>query len=161
MGGAATPAVAMLLGAGVAHRVHQYTHDPAVASFGQEAAEAMGVEPGRVFKTLVASADGALVVAVVPVTAELDTKALAAVLGAKKVALADPAVAERTTGYVVGGISPLGQKRRVRTVIDATASRWESVFVSGGRRGLELELAPADLVRLTGAQLAPLGRAKT
>jgi Cys-tRNA(Pro)/Cys-tRNA(Cys) deacylase len=160
MSGAATPAVAVLLEAGAAHRVHQYTHDPAVASFGHEAADAMGVEPGRVFKTLVASADGALVVAVVPVTAELDTKALAGVLGAKKVALADPAAAERATGYVVGGISPLGQKRRLRTIVDASASEWESVFVSGGRRGLELELAPADLVRLTGARLAPVARAK-
>ena len=160
MTGAATPAVAVLERSGAVYRVHQYTHDPAVASFGWEAADAMAVEPGRVFKTLVASADSALVVAIVPVTGELDVKALGAALGAKRVALADPAAAQKATGYVVGGISPLGQKRRLPTVVDATASRWETVFVSGGRRGLELKLAPADLVRLTGGVLAPIGRAE-
>ena len=133
-------------------------HDPAVTGFGREAAEALGVEADRVFKTLLADVDGRLVVGIVPVTGKLDLKALAAAVGGKKAVMADPAVAERRTGYVVGGISPIGQKTAHPTVLDETAELWDSVFVSGGRRGLDLELAPADLIRATGATLADIGR---
>jgi Cys-tRNA(Pro)/Cys-tRNA(Cys) deacylase len=155
---AATPALGTLARAGVEHRVHTYDHDPAAASFGREAAEALGVEPGRVYKTLVAKVGDGLVVALVPVLGSLDLKALAAALGAKRADLADPAVAERATGYVVGAISPLGQKKKLPTVVDASAEAWATVFCSGGRRGLEIEVAPADLVRLTGARVAPIAR---
>ncbi len=134
-------------------RVHAYTHD-AGAAYGPEAAEALGIEPARVFKTLVADVDGALTVAIVPVTAKLDLKALAAAVGGKRAKMAEVAAAERATGYVAGGISPLGQRKRLPTVLDASAEAFETVFCSGGRRGLEIELAPADLVRLTGATLA-------
>lgn len=142
----------------VTHRVHAYAHDPAAASYGEEAAQSLGVAAARCFKTLVAEVDGALTVAVVPVSGTLDLKALAAATGGKKAAMADPAVAERTTGYVLGGISPLGQRKRLPTVIDATAVSYETVYVSAGRRGLEIELAPGDLARLTGATLASIGR---
>jgi Cys-tRNA(Pro)/Cys-tRNA(Cys) deacylase len=158
--GAPTRAVAALEAARVAHAVHRYEHDPTSGSYGLEAAEAMGVDPGRVFKTLVAAVDGTLVVAVVPVSGQLDLKALAAAVGGKAAAMADPAAAERATGYVTGGISPLGQKRALRTVIDQSASQWATMFVSGGRRGLEIELAPPDLVTLTKAVLAPVGRSR-
>lgn len=144
--------------AGVAHVVHDVGHDPAVTSFGQEAADALGVEPGRVFKTLVASADGQLVVAVVPVSGELSLKALAAAVGAKTAGMAEAAMAERATGYVVGGISPIGQKRRLPTLVDESAAGWGTIFVSVGRRGLELEIAPSDLVRLTNGRWASIGR---
>ncbi|RAJ43685.1 Cys-tRNA(Pro)/Cys-tRNA(Cys) deacylase [Kitasatospora sp. SolWspMP-SS2h] len=153
-----TPATVALDTAGVPFTVHEYAHDPAAASYGAEAAEAMGVSPGRVFKTLLAEADGTLAVAVVPVSGRLDLKALAAALGAKRAAMADPAAAERSTGYVVGGISPLGQRRRLRTVIDSGVLAHPTVFVSAGRRGTEVELAPADLVRLTAALTAPIAR---
>ena len=154
-----TPAVVAARRAGIVHEVHEYAHDPAASSYGLEAAEAMGVDAERVFKTLVASVEGrGLAVAVVPVSSTLDLKALAAALGGKKAAMADAADAERATGYVVGGISPLGQKRRLPTVVDASASSFETVFVSAGRRGLEIELAPADLVELTSAVVAPLAR---
>ena len=123
-----------------------------------EAAEALGVPPERVFKTLLAEAGGVLVVGIVPVTGQLDLKALARAVGASKAAMADPAAAERSTGYVVGGISPVGQKRALSTVLDDSALRHETVFVSGGRRGLDLELTPADLVRATGAATAPIRR---
>jgi Cys-tRNA(Pro)/Cys-tRNA(Cys) deacylase len=156
--GAPTKAVAELVRAGVPHQVHRYEHDPAAPSYGEEAAVALGVDPERVYKTLLASADGALVVAVVPVTGQLDLKGLAATVGARKATMADPADAERVTGYVVGGISPIGQKRRLRTIVDVSTSTWDTVYVSGGRRGLEIELAPADLVRATEAQLAPIAR---
>ncbi|MGO9150245.1 MAG: Cys-tRNA(Pro) deacylase [Acidimicrobiales bacterium] len=156
----ATPAVEVLVSSGTAHRLHEYTHDPA-ASYGREAAQAIGTEPDRVFKTLVTAVAGRLAVAVIPVTAELDLKAMAYALGVKKVTMAEPAAAERATGYVVGGISPLGQKRRLSTVVDESAAGWPTVFVSGGRRGLELEIAPADLVALTGASFAPVARAHT
>jgi len=156
---AATPAVDVLVRSGTAYRLHEYTHDPS-APYGREAAEAIGTEPQRVLKTLVAAADGSLAVAVIPVSNELDLKALAAALGVKKVTMADPAEAERATGYVIGGISPLGQKRRLPIVIDESASQWPTVFVSGGRRGLELELAPVDLAALTGALVAPVARAR-
>jgi Cys-tRNA(Pro)/Cys-tRNA(Cys) deacylase len=153
-----TPAIAAVVRAGVTHAVHQIRHDPLVTAYGHEAAAALGVEPGRVFKTLVNSVDGELVVAVVPVTGELNLKALAAALGAKSALMADRATAERSTGYVTGGISPIAQKRRFPTLVDASAARWATIFVSGGRRGLELELAPEDLVALTDGRLAPIGR---
>ena len=156
---APTPAVAALVRAGVAHQVHRYEHDPTVASYGLEAAEALGVDGGRVFKTLVANAGGQLVVAVVPIGALLDLKALAAAVGAKSAEMADPTAAERATGYVVGGISPVGQKRRLTTVIDETASTWDTMLVSGGRRGLEIELTPDDLLAVTQGRLAPISRA--
>ena len=153
-----TPATVALTAAGVAYTVHSYDHDPAHPSYGEEAAQAMGVSPDRVFKTLVADVDGALTVAVVPVAGQLDLKALAAAVGGKRAAMADPALAERTTGYVRGGISPLGQRTRLRTVVDAAALDHPSVLVSAGRRGLDVALAPADLVALTGAVVAPVGR---
>ena len=154
-----TPATAALTSAGVTYTVHAYDHDPAHPSYGEEAAEAMGVSPDRVFKTLVADVDGALTVAVVPVAGQLDLKALAAAVGGKRAAMADPALAERTTGYVRGGISPLGQRKRLPTVLDASASDHDTICVSAGRRGLEVELSPDDLTRLTNATLAPIGRA--
>jgi Cys-tRNA(Pro)/Cys-tRNA(Cys) deacylase len=154
-----TPAVVALQRAGVAHTLHAYEHDPAGGlSYGLEAARALGVEPARVFKTLVAEVDGGLVVAVVPVEGTLDLKALARAVGGKRGVMADPALAQRATGYVVGGISPLGQKARHATVLDSSAERFDVVYVSGGRRGLDVGLAPADLVRLTGARLAPIAR---
>jgi Cys-tRNA(Pro)/Cys-tRNA(Cys) deacylase len=153
--GAATPAVVAVQRAGVEHRVLEYEHTGGEA-YGPEAAEALGADPARMFKTLVATIDGALVVAVVPVLARLDLKALAAAAGAKRATMADPSEAERVTGYVVGGISPLGQRRRLRTFVDESAAGFATVLVSGGRRGLELELAPDDLVRLTGGTVAPL-----
>jgi Cys-tRNA(Pro)/Cys-tRNA(Cys) deacylase len=142
----------------VTFEVHAYDHDPAAQSYGTEAAEAMGVPPERVFKTLLADVDGKLTVAVVPVSGQLDLKALAAAVGGKKAAMADPAAAERTTGYVLGGISPLGQRKKLPTVVDESALDYETVFCSAGKRGLEIELAPADLVRLTSAHTAPIGR---
>ncbi|MEU4654187.1 Cys-tRNA(Pro) deacylase [Streptomyces sp. NPDC023723] len=154
-----TPATVALTAADVPYTVHSYDHDPAHPSYGEEAAEAMGVPPERVFKTLVADVDGALTVAVVPVAGKLDLKALAAAVGGKRSAMADPALAERTTGYVRGGISPLGQRKRLRTVLDDSATAHPTICVSAGRRGLEIELAPADLTRLTDAVLAPIGRA--
>jgi Cys-tRNA(Pro)/Cys-tRNA(Cys) deacylase len=156
---AGTPATVALTKAQIAFRTHEYEHDPAAGSYGAEAAELMGVDPARVFKTLVADVDGRLTVAVVPVSGSLDLKALASAVGGKKAAMADPAAAERSSGYVLGGISPLGQRRQLPTVVDASALGFETVFCSGGRRGLEIELAPADLVKLTGAVTAPIGRA--
>ncbi|MEV5547675.1 Cys-tRNA(Pro) deacylase [Streptomyces sp. NPDC052309] len=154
-----TPATVALTAAGVAYTIHSYDHDPAHPSYGEEAAEAMGVSPDRVFKTLVADVDGALTVAVVPVAGQLDLKALAAAVGGKRAAMADPALAERTTGYVRGGISPLGQRKRLPTVLDASASGHDTICVSAGRRGLEVELSPDDLAKLTDAVIAPVGRA--
>ncbi|WP_328633738.1 Cys-tRNA(Pro) deacylase [Streptomyces sp. NBC_00356] len=154
-----TPATVALTTAGASFTVHSYEHDPAHASYGEEAAEAMGVSPDRVFKTLVADVDGALVVGVVPVAGQLDLKALAAAVGGKRATMADPALAERTTGYVRGGISPLGQRKKLRTVIDSSAEKHDTICVSAGRRGLEVELAPRDLASLTDAVLAPVGRA--
>ncbi|MEU1088500.1 Cys-tRNA(Pro) deacylase [Streptomyces sp. NPDC005576] len=154
-----TPATVALTAAGAAFTVHSYEHDPAAPSYGEEAAEALGVSPDRVFKTLVADVDGELTVAVVPVAGSLDLKALASAVGGKRAAMADPAAAERTTGYVRGGISPLGQRKRLRTVLDDTAGSHPTICVSAGRRGLEVELAAADLARLTGAVFAPIGRA--
>ena len=153
MAGTATPATTRLDKAGVAYRVHAYTHT-AGAAYGLEAAAATGIEPARVFKTLVAEVDGALTVAIVPVAAKLDLKALAAAVGGKRAKMAEVAAAERATGYVAGGISPLGQRKRLPTVLDASAEGFDTMFCSAGRRGLEIELAPADLVRLTGAKVA-------
>ena len=158
-GGQGTPATVALEAAGVRFTVHAYEHDPAASSYGEEAARVLGVDAGRVFKTLLAEVDGALVVAVVPVAGQLDLKALAAAVGGKHAAMADPAAAERSTGYVRGGISPLGQRRRLRTVVDEGALAHPTVFVSAGRRGLEVELAPQELVALTTAVVAAVGRA--
>lgn len=159
MAGKGTPAIAAAERAKVAFTLHEYAHDPRAASYGLEAAEALGVAPERVFKTLLASVDGArLVVAVVPVVAQLDLKSLAAAAGGRKAELAKPADAERATGYVVGGISPLGQKKRLATFVDASAAAHPTIHVSAGRRGLEIELAPADLVALTGGSLAAVAR---
>lgn len=153
-----TPATVALTRAGIGFTAHPYDHDPAAESFGLEAAGALGVDPGRVFKTLFVSADGRLAVGVVPVSGQLDLKAVAAALGAKRAVMADRAAAERASGYVVGGISPVGQRRPHPTVVDESALAFETVFVSGGRRGLDLELAPADLVRVTSATTARIGR---
>jgi len=138
--------------------VHAYEHDPAAASYGMEAAQALGFAPERVFKTLVADVDGTLTVAVVPVAGQLDLKALATAVGGKRASMADPAGAERTTGYVLGGISPLGQRKQLPTVVDDSARDFPTVLVSAGRRGLDVELGTDDLIRLTGATLAPIGR---
>lgn len=154
-----TPATVALTAAGTAFTVHAYDHDPASPSYGEEAAQALGVSPDRVFKTLVADVDGELTVAIVPVAGQLDLKALAAAVGAKRATMADPAAAERTTGYVRGGISPLGQRKPLRTVLDASASLHPTICVSAGRRGLEVELSPSDLATLISAVLAPIGRA--
>ncbi|MCW8377945.1 Cys-tRNA(Pro) deacylase [Streptomyces justiciae] len=154
-----TPATVALTAAGAEYTVHAYDHDPNHPSYGEEAAEAMGVSPERVFKTLVADVDGTLTVAVVPVAGQLDLKALAAAVNGKRAAMADPTLAERTTGYVRGGISPLGQRKKLPTVLDASASSHPTICVSAGRRGLEVELAPEDLAKLTDAVLAPIGRA--
>jgi Cys-tRNA(Pro)/Cys-tRNA(Cys) deacylase len=137
---------------------HAYEHDPAATSYGLEAAEALGLEPAAVFKTLLADVDGRLVVGIVPVTGQLDLKALASAVGGKRASMADPAVAERTTGYVVGGISPIGQKKRLPTVLDTSALDQSRIYVSGGKRGLDLGLDPRDLVRLLEARVAPIGR---
>ncbi|MGF0117486.1 Cys-tRNA(Pro) deacylase [Promicromonospora sp. Marseille-Q5078] len=155
-----TPAVVALVAAGVAYRLHAYEHDPASGiGYGLEAAEALGADPAQVFKTLLADVDGRLVVGIVPVDGSLDLKALARAVGGKRAAMADPAAAQRATGYVVGGISPLGQKQRHATVLDASAAGCDVVYVSGGRRGLDVSLAPDDLLRLTDGRLAPIGRA--
>lgn len=153
-----TQATLALDEAGVAYRSHPYQHDPGAESYGLEAAEVLGVEPEQVFKTLMVDVEGELVVAIVPVTASVHLKALAAAVGGKRAAMADPAAAERRTGYVVGGISPLGQKRPHRTVVDETAELFDAVFVSGGRRGFDVELAPADLIRMTRATVADIAR---
>lgn len=152
-----TPATVVLDKAKIPFTAHPYEHDPAVTAFGTEAADALGVEPARVFKTLMVEVEGKLAVAVVPVSGALDLKACAAALGAKKAGMADPKDAERRTGYVLGGISPLGQRHPSATVLDSSALDFDTVFVSGGRRGLDIELAPADLVALTGAVIAPIG----
>jgi Cys-tRNA(Pro)/Cys-tRNA(Cys) deacylase len=155
---AGTPATVALTAAGIAFTAHEYAHDPANTNFGLEAAEVLGLEPERVFKTLLADVDGELIVGIVPVTGMLDLKRLAAAVGGKRAVLADPKLAERRTGYVVGGISPIGQKLRHRTVLDETAELYDTVYVSGGRRGFDLELAPADLIRITDAVVADIGR---
>ena len=159
-----TPATVALLRAGIRFTAHQYAHEAhphgGAAGYGVEAADKLGLDPDRVFKTLLADADGTLVVAVVPVSGHLDLKALATAVGAKKAVMADPRTAERKTGYVLGGISPVGQKSRLVTVIDETAELYDTVFVSGGRRGFDLELSPADLIAVTCATVAALARAR-
>lgn len=153
-----TRATAALRAAGVAFTEHAFAHRQGGDDYGREAADALGVDPDRVFKTLLADLDGELVVGIVPVSGMLDLKALATALGGKRAAMADPALAERRTGYVVGGISPIGQRSAHRTVLDGSAERWATILVSGGRRGLDLELAPADLTLVTGAIVAPIAR---
>lgn len=157
-----TPAVLALTRAGIAFTLHDYEHDPRArskgSSYGMEAAEALGLDPDQVFKTLMVDLDGALVAAVVPVSTRLDLKALARALGGAKATMADPRAAERATGYVTGGISPLGQRRQHPTVVDETALMWDTVYVSGGRRGLDVAIAPADLVEATGAITADVSR---
>ena len=153
-----TPATVALTAAGIAFTPHSYDHDPANTSFGLEAANALNLDPEQVFKTLMADVDGSLVVAIVPVTGKLDLKALATAAGGKKAEMADPRLAERKTGYVVGGISPIGQKTRHSTVLDETAELYDTVFVSGGRRGFDIEIAPRDLLAITGGITAAIAR---
>jgi Cys-tRNA(Pro)/Cys-tRNA(Cys) deacylase len=156
--GGGTPATVALTAAGIAFEVRPYDHDPRAASYGMEAAEALGADPARVFKTLLASLDGRLVVGIVPVSGQLDLKALARALGGSKAVMAEVAAAERATGYVAGGISPVGQKRAHPTVLDDSALDHATILVSGGRRGFDIELSPQDLVAITGAVTATIGR---
>ena len=158
MAGRGTNATVALERAKIAFTLHEYAHDPRRESYGAEASEALGVSPDRVFKTLVAEVDDALVTGVVPVESQLDLKALAAACGGKKAAMAQVAAAERVTGYVAGGISPVGQRKRLPVVVDSSAMAFGTVFCSAGRRGLEIELAPADLVRAAGATVAAISR---
>lgn len=155
----ATPATLALTAAGIAFTPHLYDHDPTATSFGGEAAQKLVVESERVFKTLLAEIDGTIVVAIVPVTGQLNLKALAQAVGGKHVSMADPKVAERKTGYVIGGISPIGQKSPLRTVIDETAELFDTIYVSGGRRGFDIELTPTDLRAITHATTAAIARA--
>jgi Cys-tRNA(Pro)/Cys-tRNA(Cys) deacylase len=156
--GGGTRATEALTSLRIAHTLHRYRHDPRHPSYGLEAAEALGVPPDRVFKTLVADVDGQLTVAVVPVGGTLDLKALAAAAGGKKAAMADPVQAERASGYVTGGIAPIGLRRPLPVVVDETALGYPTVYCSAGQRGLEIELAPADLVAAAGASTAPIAR---
>ena len=166
MSGRGTPAILALDRARIAYAVYEYDAGATAAGgpraphvgYGERTAAALGIDPARIHKTLIASVDGHLVAAIVPVDRELDLKALAAAVGGRRAEMADPAAAERSTGYVVGGISPFGQKRRLTTVVDDGALRHGTILVSGGRRGLQVELAPADLVRLTGATVAAIAR---
>jgi Cys-tRNA(Pro)/Cys-tRNA(Cys) deacylase len=155
-----TPATVALTRAGIPFTEHAYEHDPAAPSYGLEAAERLGLDPAQVLKTLCTRVDGRLVVGIVPVSDRLDLKAVGAAVGGKRAVMADPGEAERATGYVVGGISPLGQRRAHPTVLDESATGFDVVYVSGGRRGLDLGLAPADLVRVTGATVARIARAR-
>ena len=151
-----TPATALLTKQKITFRLHPYEHDPRAEAYGDEAAAALGVDPTRIFKTLIALIDGSMTCAVVPVAARLDVKALAAAVGGKRGGMAEPAAAARATGYVVGGISPIGQRTRLPVVVDASAERFDTVFVSAGKRGLQVELAPADLARAANARFAPI-----
>jgi Cys-tRNA(Pro)/Cys-tRNA(Cys) deacylase len=157
-GSAGTPATLALTRAGIEFTTHAYEHDARAAAYGLEAAEKLGVDPDRVFKTLLASIDGDLAVGIVPVAMQLDLKALAHALGGKRAEMADPKVAERKTGYIVGGISPIGQKTALPTVLDESAILCETILVSGGRRGLDLELSPDDLIAVTAGRYAPIAR---
>jgi len=152
-----TPATVALSRAGVTFVLHSYDHHCKTTAYGDEAAQALGVDPRRIFKTLVADVAGELVVAVVPVARQLDLKALAAAVGAKKAAMADPVAAARSSGYVVGGISPIGQRTALPTVVDTSALEFDTVMVSAGKRGLQVELAPTDLVSVVGGAFAPIG----
>jgi Cys-tRNA(Pro)/Cys-tRNA(Cys) deacylase len=154
--GRGTAATIALERAKIPFTLHEYARDPRHGSYGLEASEALGIPPERVFKTLVAAVDGALAVGVVPVHRQLDLKALAAAIGGKKAAMAEVAAAERATGYVAGGISPIGQKRRLPIVVDSSALAHGTMFCSAGRRGLEIEIAPADLIRAVGAKIAAI-----
>ncbi len=158
MAGAGTRATQQLARLGISHRVHRYSRDPRHSSYGQEASEALGVPPDRVFKTLIADVDGTLTVAVVPVAGSLDLKALATAVGGKKAAMADPVQAEKASGYVTGGIAPFGLRRPLPVVVDETALGHPTVFCSAGQRGLQIELAPADLVAAARARTAPIAR---
>lgn len=151
-----TRATELLAKLGIAYTIHRYEHDPRAASYGHEASDALGVPAGRLFKTLVADVDGQLTVAVVPVAGNLDLKALAAAVGGKKAAMAEPAQAERASGYVTGGISPIGLRRRLPVVLDQSALDYPTVFCSAGQRGMQIELAPADLLTAAGASTAPI-----
>lgn len=157
---AGTPALIALQRAGIEHEVHAYDHDPARADFGQEAVEALGLDADAVFKTLLADVDGSPVVAIVPVTRQLDLKALAASRGGKRARMVDAPTAERLTGYVVGGISPLGQRTQLPTVLDVSALGHPTVYVSGGRRGLDIAVAPQDLIRETRADVSPIATSR-
>jgi Cys-tRNA(Pro)/Cys-tRNA(Cys) deacylase len=159
MAGGGTRATELLASLGIRHVLHRYTHDPRYASYGQQASEALGVPSDRVFKTLIADVDGQLTVAVVPVAGSLDLKALAAAVGGKKAAMADPARAEKASGYVTGGIAPVGLRRPLPVVLDETALSHPTVFCSAGQRGLQIEVAPADLIAAAGAHTAAIGRA--
>ena len=151
-----TPATAALTRAGITHQLHPYEHDPRADGYGDEAANLLGVSPQRLVKTLIAAVDGKLACGVVPVSAHLNLKALAAAIGGKRAEMADPQAAQRATGYVLGGISPIGQKSPLPIVIDSSALDHETVFVSAGRRGLQVELAPADLIALCAAKTATI-----
>jgi len=152
-----TPAIELVKQRGIAHQVHQYQHDPAAASYGLEAAEKLGLLPQQVFKTLVLSLDAKqLAVAILPVNQLLSMKQLAKALGAKKADMANAADVMRSTGYVLGGVSPLGQKKLLPSVIDSSAQQFATIYVSAGRRGLEIELSAEDLRQLLNAQFAPL-----
>jgi Cys-tRNA(Pro)/Cys-tRNA(Cys) deacylase len=153
-----TPATVALTRARLPFRTHTYRHDPSVRSYGEEAARATGVESARIFKTLLVDTGSGLAVGVVPVSGSLDLKALAGALGVKRVGMAEPAAAERSSGYVLGGISPLGQRKALPTVIDGSARTFATVFVSGGRRGLEIEIAPDDLAAATDGRFADIAR---
>ena len=153
-----TRATEQLARLGIEHAVHRYRHDPRHPSYGQESSEALGVPPARVFKTLVADVDGQLTVGVVPVTGSLDLKALAAAVGGKKAVMADPVQAQKASGYVTGGIAPLGLRRPLPVVVDESALDHETVFCSAGQRGVEIELAPADLIKAAVARTAPIAR---
>ncbi|CAM3271743.1 aminoacyl-tRNA deacylase [Mycobacterium colombiense] len=159
---AATPGIAALVKAGVPHEVLTFEHDRREHSFGAEAVEALtaaaGIEPGQIYKTLIIAVPGGLAVAIVPVTARLALKAAAAALGVARASMADAAVAERATGYVLGAVSPFGQRKKLPTVVDSGALAWERVFCSAGRRGWEVAVAPQDLIRVTGAITAAISR---
>jgi Cys-tRNA(Pro)/Cys-tRNA(Cys) deacylase len=153
-----TQATVALARAGIAYTAHSYEHDPRATSFGREAADALGLDPDEVFKTLLATVDGRPVVGIVPVSGSLDLKALASAAGGRRAEMADAATAQRLTGFVLGGISPIGQKRALPTFVDDTAEVLDTVYVSGGRRGFDIGLAPADLLAITGGSYAPIGR---
>lgn len=154
-----TPAITVAKRAKIEFKVHEYKHDPSSEAYGLEAAEKLGIPPDRVYKTLVVSLDGKeLAVGIVPVSAMLNLKSMAKAAGAKKAAMADKSDVQRATGYVLGGVSPLGQKKRLRTFIDASAENHETMFISAGRRGLEIELHPSDLRMLTNGHFAPLSQ---
>lgn len=153
---AVTPAVVALEAAGITHTIHEYERGEDLHDFGHEAATALGLDHDQVFKTLVVVADEEMVVAVVPVSCQLSMKRIAVAMGSKKATMCDPAAAERSSGYVVGGISPIGQRRRLRTVIDESAELFDSIYVSGGKRGMDIELAPSDLIAILDAVVAPI-----